>query len=64
MGVFSLSPIMVGESIIRWGGTVFTTDQIVAGAAEPHTVVRISEDFYLGNSRGEGVSLEDYMNHS
>lgn len=63
-GMFALRPILPGEEVVRWGGTIFTRAQILAGLADPESIALIDEDLYLADPLG-APTPEDYsMNHS
>lgn len=62
-GMFALRPIQPGETIIVWGGTVYTRADILAGKADPETIGILDNDLYLAEP--VGAPVEEYnMNHS
>jgi uncharacterized protein len=63
-GIFATAPVEVGETLIIWGGEVFTREQIAAGEALEHSYTAISEDLFLGHTAEHGRSADDYINHS
>ncbi len=63
-GVFARRTIVRCETVVIWGGTVFTEDEIRAGKAKKHSVAEIGEGLYLAASLGEPDSPDNYMNHS
>jgi SET domain-containing protein len=63
-GMFAHETINVGETVIIWGGTIFTQDQIKAGMAKARTASKIDENFYLADSNDETDSPDYYLNHS
>lgn len=63
-GIFATSPIQQGEVVIIWGGTLFSLDDIRAGKAVEHSYAAIREEIFLGHTREQGNSADDYMNHS
>jgi hypothetical protein len=63
-GMFALRAILPGEAVVRWGGTLYTRAQIMAGLADPESIALIDEDLYLADPVG-APAPEDYsMNHS
>jgi hypothetical protein len=66
--MYACAPIHVGESVVVWGGVVFTRDEVDAGKAEEGSTVPTGEGIYLGSPAGtynrEKDDLGDFMNHS
>jgi ribosomal protein S18 acetylase RimI-like enzyme len=66
--MFALAPIGAGESLVVWGGQVFTLDDINAGKAALGSPVAIGEELYLGSPAGaydrERDDRGDFINHS
>ena len=63
-GMFARRTIVRGETVVIWGGTVFTEEEIRAGKAKKHSVAEIGEGLYLADSVGGSASPDDFMNHS
>ena len=64
LGVFTKDSIQKDEIIIVWGGTIFTKQEVAEGEGKQHTLVGISEEFYLGTPSNKELTIDDYMNHS
>jgi hypothetical protein len=63
-GAYALKPIAAGETVVIWGGTVYTREDILNGKAEPESIAVLSENCYLADPIGS-PSPEDYaLNHS
>lgn len=63
-GLFALEPIQAGETLMVWGGTVYTQAEIEAGKADPETIGILDDGLYIADP-AEGPAPEDYgMNHS
>jgi hypothetical protein len=64
LGTFARGPIAAGEVVFRWGGVVFTPEEIRAGKAKPGTVAAVAEGVSLA-SPGDGErDPSDVTNHS
>jgi hypothetical protein len=63
-GAFARAPIAAGEAVFRWGGAVFSGDEIRAGRAKPGTVAAIDEGVYLASPVGAADHPADALNHS
>lgn len=63
-GMFAHETIYAGETLIIWGGTIFTPDEIKSGMAKANTASRIDENFYLADANDEIDSPDFYLNHS
>src|SRR5437588_6511308 len=63
-GVFTPSPIRADEVVVVWGGVIITIDEFKAGKGLQHTNVGIDEGIYLASPPTEGITTDDYMNHS
>jgi nitric oxide reductase large subunit len=48
-GIFTDAPIQRGTVVIKWGGVVFTEDDLRAGKARQHSYVGIGIGLYLAN---------------
>jgi hypothetical protein len=57
-------PIMEGEVVVIWGGTLFSEEEMRAGNAHGGSVAAIDEGLYLGSPAGAAKNPDDYMNHS
>lgn len=62
--MFALRAIPPGEEIVRWGGTLYTRAQILAGLANPETIASIDEDLYLADPAGLPAAEDYSLNHS
>jgi hypothetical protein len=63
-GIFTTAPIAPGETVIVWGGTLFTAAQIAAGEALPRSYTAVSEELFLGHTPEHGTTVDDLINHS
>ncbi|MDX2298660.1 MAG: SET domain-containing protein-lysine N-methyltransferase [Xanthomonadaceae bacterium] len=63
-GVFTATAIKPGELVIVWGGIVVTYGDFASGTGLPHSNIGLSETHCLVAPNDEGLSLDDYMNHS
>jgi uncharacterized protein len=63
-GIFTNADILQGEVIMIWGGTLFTYEDILAGKALEHSYTAIYEGIFLGHTPEQGMSTDDYLNHS
>lgn len=63
-GVFATAPLEKSVPIIKWGGEIFTKEDVSLGRGRQHTLVGITEDLLLGNLKEQPPGLDDYMNHS
>jgi uncharacterized protein len=63
-GVFATTAIVHGSVVIRWGGVVFTEDELKRGMVRQHTYVGIGSGLYLANPADMPPGLDDFMNHS
>ena len=63
-GVFATAPIKQGEIIIRWGGKVYTIQQVLNGETRDQTACQIAEDMYIAEPPESILTNEDLMNHS
>ncbi|MGH2562766.1 MAG: SET domain-containing protein [Thermomicrobiales bacterium] len=64
MGTFARAPIAAGEVVFRWGGVLFTPEEIRAGKAKPGTVAAIDEGVYLAAPADDEGDASDFTNHS
>lgn len=64
MGLFSREPLSTGEVVIRWGGTVFTKEDIVSGKANLETIAVLDENLYLADPVNTSLTDEYALNHS
>lgn len=63
-GMFALEAIHAGETVMTWGGTIFTEDEIEAGMAKDGTASRIDDDLYLADAADQADSPDYCLNHS
>lgn len=63
-GIFTSRPIAKGTVVIRWGGVVFTDEDLKTGRVREHTYVGIGSNLYLANEADKAPTLDDYINHS
>ena len=63
-GVFAVEPIQKGEVLVRWGGEVYTTQQVLDGKTNDQTACQIDDDFYIASSPDTELTDSDLMNHS
>ena len=54
----------IGEIVIVFGGILFTIEDIRAGKANPRTLMRVTEDLWLGSRDGKPIDDDYYLNHS
>lgn len=64
LGVFATAPIASGETLIIWGGAIFSLEDIRNGAATEHSYAAIRPGVFLGHPRLQGNGPDDYVNHS
>lgn len=63
-GVFALEPIKKGEVIVRWGGNVYTTQQLLDGETNDQTACQIDDELHIASPAGTELIDSDLMNHS
>jgi hypothetical protein len=63
-GVFAMAPIKKGEVIVRWGGIVYTTQQVLDGETNDQTACQIDDDAYIAGPPETMLVDSDLMNHS
>ncbi len=63
-GVFAIEPIHKGEVLVRWGGQVYTTKQVVDGETNDQTACQIDDDLYIAGPPDTELADSDLMNHS
>lgn len=63
-GLFAQSPMDSGEVLVVWGGTVFTSADILAGKANPETIAVLDDDLYLADPLDAALTEEYTLNHS
>jgi hypothetical protein len=63
-GIFANANIQKGETVMIWGGTLFTYEEILAGKALEHSSTAVHEGIYLGHTPEQGLSTDDYLNHT
>ncbi len=64
MGLFARAPIQTGETLVKWGGVVFTRAEILAGKANPETIAVLNQDLYLADPIDALLTDEYTLNHS
>lgn len=64
VGLFAIAPIDVDETVLIWGGSVFSWEDIEAGKAAVGGWVALTKTMLYGGTAEEGRSLADYANHS
>lgn len=62
--MFARDLIEQGETIVIWGGQVFSREEIDRGVTAKGSVAMIAEGVYLGAYADAPESIDDYMNHS
>lgn len=63
-GVFATAPIQKDEVIVRWGGTLYTTQQLLDGKTNDQTACQIDENIYIADPPETVLTDSDLMNHS
>lgn len=64
-GVFAVEPIKKGEVIVRWGGEVYTTQQLLDGETNDQTACQIDDDLHIASPAAAKELIDsDLMNHS
>ncbi|PSM32004.1 SET domain-containing protein-lysine N-methyltransferase [Haliangium sp. UPWRP_2] len=63
-GIFATENIKQGEVLIRWGGEVFTIQEVLDGATDDDTACQIDDEHYIAFAKGHGQDADDFMNHS
>ena len=63
-GVYTMEAIPEGATVIVWGGIVVTYDEFATGRGLAHSNVGLTEELCLVAPNEEGLTLDDYMNHS
>jgi hypothetical protein len=63
-GLFTRDPLQIGEVVIRWGGTVFTRADLLAGKANPDTIAILEDGLYLADPADAALPGEYSLNHS
>jgi len=63
-GVFAVEPIKKGEVIVRWGGIVYTTQQLLDGDTNDQTACQIDDELHIASPAGTELIDSDLMNHS
>ena len=62
-GAYALAPIKEGEKVLRWGGTVFTEDDLRAGKFRLDSAERLDDHLYLADPVGVGDTPDYFVNH-
>lgn len=63
-GVFATAPIKQGEVLVRWGGTIYTLEQLLQGETNDQTACQIDDHLYIADPAGTHLEGSDLMNHS
>ena len=63
-GHVAKKPFDEGEIVIVFGGTLFTAEDIHMGKANPRTLMRVTEDLWLGSHADKPIDDDYYLNHS
>lgn len=56
--------IKKGEILVRWGGTVHTTQQLLDGETNDQTACQIDDNHYIAERASVKRGEDDFMNHS
>lgn len=63
-GLVATRPLRKGETVLIFGGTLFSKAEIDAGKASSRTLMQIDDDSWLGNRAGEPVGEDYFINHT
>ncbi len=64
-GMFALEPIREGETVVVWGGKLFSREELKLGRAQKGSVSAIDEGLYLAGDANEfPADPSNFMNHS
>lgn len=63
-GHVAVEPFEPGEIVIVFGGTLFTAEDISTRKANPLTLMRVTEDLWLGSRGDKTIDDDYYLNHS
>lgn len=64
LGLFAHAPIKEGETVVIWGGRLFSRADLDVGVARDMSAVPLTDDLYLGLYAQEKGDIDEYMNHS
>jgi uncharacterized protein len=64
MGLFAAAPIAAGETVVIWGGRLFTRAEVLAGVPRERSLAKVDHGLYLGSLPEEPVTIDEYMNHA
>ena len=64
LGTFASAPICEGETVVIWGGRLFSRADLEAGLVRERSAVPLTDEVHLGVYLDEPVELDEYMNHS
>jgi len=63
-GMFAAAPIHAGEVVLRWGGTIFSGEDLQTGKAKAGTAAQMANDLYLADPADDPDSPDYCLNHS
>jgi SET domain-containing protein len=63
-GLVATRPLRKGETVLIFGGTLFSKTQVEAGKANNRTLMQIDDDSWLGNRAEEPPGEDYFINHS
>lgn len=63
-GAFATSRFRAGETVVIFGGTVFSAEQVAHGEARQNSYSPITPGLYLGTPVKDPAGPADYINHS
>ena len=61
-GMFAVSPIATGETVVVWGGTYVGKEEAEQAREQGNVVMQLDDDVYSVEERGEADTY--FMNHS
>src|SRR5258706_11830880 len=59
-GVFTPAAIQANTVVVRWGGNLFTEEDLKLGKVRAHTYVGIGKGLYLANPEEKPAGLDDF----
>ncbi len=63
-GLVATRPLRQGETVLIFGGTLFSKAQVDTGKANNRTLMQVDDDSWLGNRAEEPVGEDYFVNHS